>query len=748
MSQVGKKTTLHPRICPFCEQNCGVIVEVDPQAQSIVSVRGDKDDPFSKGYICPKAYAAKELHSDPDIIRAPMIRRNGVLEAASWDEALDYTAARLSAIKTEHGANALAVYFGNPVSHIPGPIFELPGLLGTLGTTQIYSATSVDHTPQLFTMLAMYGAYASFPVPDIDRTEYFVLVGTNPLASNGSLMTAPGVPRRLEAIRKRGGKIVVIDPRRTETAKAADWYLPIRPEADAYLMLGIVHTLFAEELVDCGALSERLKGLDELRALAADFPPEHVADKCGLDAADIRTLARELAAAPSACIYGRVGTTIQSFGSLTNWLMQCINILTGNLDTVGGMMFPDGVFGQILGAERVQGDAIPYARWRSRVSGAPEVAAQLPMAVFAQEIDTPGEGQIRALITICGNPALSCQNDGGRLDRALASLDFMVSFDIYMNETSRHADVILPSPDHMSHSDFPIYFVPFMVRNYIKWVPPVFEAAAGVWQDSEIYSALNARLLGITAKEAGDRALGVLLGQLQAAGNPVLQGKTVEEIAPLLQGEAGQDRMFDLLVRSGPHGDHFGTRPDGLTLAKIQAHPHGLDLGPMEPGQIGKHLFHPHGKIDLFPALITCDLDRLRAHDFSDASLRLIGRRQVRSSNSWMHNLNVLVKGPERCTLMIHPRDAGTRGVAHGDAVSISSVSGQITAKAELTDDMRPGVVSLPHGWGHDLDGMTMAIAEARPGANINAISDSRRMDLPTYNAAFNGLNVEVARAP
>jgi anaerobic selenocysteine-containing dehydrogenase len=421
--------------------------------------------------------------------------------------------------------------------------------------------------------------------------------------------------------------------------------------------------------------------------------------------------------------------------------------LTGNLDAVGGMMFPDGVFGQILGAERVQGDAVPYARWRSRVSGAPEVAAQLPMAVFPEEIDTPGEGQIRALITICGNPALSCQNDGGRLDRALAGLDFMVSFDIYVNETSRHADVILPSPDHMSHSDFPIYFVPFMVRNYIKWVPPVFKADEGVWQDSEIYAALNARLLGITAQECEERALEVLFAQLQAAGNPVLQGKAVEEIAPLLQGEAGQDRMFDLLVRSGPYGDHFGAKPDGLTLTKIQEHPHGLDLGPMEPGKIRKILFHPHGKIDMFPALITCDLERLKAHDFSDASLRLIGRRQVRSSNSWMHNLNVLVKGPERCTLLMHPQDAATRGIAHGDAVNISSVSGRITAKAELTKDMRLGVVSLPHGWGHDHDGMAMAIAEARPGVNINAISDSGRVDLPTYNAAFNGLNVEVARA-
>jgi anaerobic selenocysteine-containing dehydrogenase len=735
--------SVHPRICPFCEQNCGVLIEVDHAARSILSVRGDPDDPFSKGYICPKAYAAKELHSDPDIVRTPLIKRNGQFEPASWEQALDYTAERLAAIKAEHGANALGLYFGNPVSHIPGPIFHLPALLGTLGTTQIYSATSVDHTPQLLTMLAMYGGYASFPVPDIDRTDYFVLVGTNPLASNGSLMTAPGVPRRLEELRRRGGKVIVIDPRRTETAKVADWYLPIRPEADAWLMLALVHVLFAEDLVDCGRLASRLKGLEELRAVVADHSPESVAAVCGIPADDIRTLARELAAARSACIYGRVGTTINTFGTLTNWLMQCLNILTGNLDEIGGMMFPYGVFGQILGAEKVDGDTVPYGRWHSRVSGAPEVAAQLPMAVFAEEIDTPGEGQIRALLTICGNPALSCQNDGGRLDRALASLEFMVSFDVYINETTRHADVILPSPDHMSHSDFPIYFVPFMVRNYIKWVPAIFEAEPGVWQDSEIYSGLNARLLGIPAEECDARALAILFEQLRAGGNPVLQNRTLADVEHLLEGQ-GQDRMFDLLVRSGPDGDHFGGRPGGLTLGKVQQHPHGLDLGPMEPGQMDRVIHHGDGLIDLFPPLITPDLERLFAYDFSSAGLKLIGRRQVRSSNSWMHNLNVLVKGPDRCTLMISPADAAERGIADGAQVAITSVSGEIVAKAQVTDEMRQGTVSLPHGWGHGQSGAVMEIASNRPGVNINAISDSTRIDRPSWNAAFNGLSVEI----
>ena len=737
----------HPRLCPFCEQNCGVIVEVDQDTRKILSVRGDKDDPFSKGYICPKAYAAKELQQDPDIIRQPMIRRNGKLEPAGWEDALDFAAERICAIRAEHGPDAVALYFGNPVAHIPGPIFHLPGLLHALGTTSIYSATSVDHTPQLFTVLAMYGSYTSFPIPDIDRTDYFVMVGTNPLASNGSLMTAPGVPRRIQDIRNRSGKVVVIDPRKTETAAAVDWHLPIRPEGDAWLMLAMLQVLFAENLVNCAWLVPYLKGLDALRTLVAAYPPEAVETQTGLKAQDIRQLTREFAAAPSACIYGRVGTTLQSFGSITNWLMQCINILTGNFDREGGLMFPNGVFGQILGAERVNNGQLPYGRWRSRVSKAPEVASQLPMAVFAEEIETPGKGQIRALLTVCGNPALSCQNDGGRLDRALSTLDFMVSFDIYHNETTRHADVILPSPDHMTHSDFPIYFVPFMVRHYIKWVPAIFDTEPGVWQDTDIYCGLTARILGISTRECEDRAVEILLAQLNAAGNPVTQSLSSAEILPQLQGNCGQDRMFDLLVRSGRFGDHFGAQPDGLTLEAIKAHPHGLDLGPMEPGQIDAILHYPDHKIDMFPDIIACDLDRMRAFDWSDTSLKLIGRRHVRSCNSWMHNLNVLLKGPDRCTLLINPHDAQERGISGGDTVDIMSTTGLIRASAELTDDMRRGVVSLPHGWGHDQAGTDLNIAGTRPGANINAIADSRRIDAPTYNAAFNGLKVEVRRA-
>jgi len=738
----------HYRLCPFCEQNCGVKIEADHKTHQIISVRGDKDDPFSRGYICPKAYAMKALHEDPDILKQPMIRKNGTLQPASWEEALDFAASRLAEIKAKHGPNAIGIYFGNPLSHIPAPIFYLAGLITELGTTQIYSAASVDHNPQLLTMMAMYGAYSSFPVPDIDRVEYFVLVGTNPLASNGSLMTAPGVPRRLEALQARGGTVVVIDPRRTETAEMADWHLPIKPDGDAWLMFALVHVLFAEGLVRCDALAPRLKGLETLRALAAAFPPEAVEARTGLAASDIRKLARALAAAPSACIYGRVGTTIQAFGSLTNWLMQCINILTGNLDRVGGLMFPRGVFRNIVQGERYRDGVAPYARWRSRVSGAPEIASQIPMSVFAEEIETPGEGQIKALVTVCGNPSLSCPNDSGRLDAALDRLDFMLSFDIYVNETTRHADVILPSADHMSRSEFPVYFVPFMVRDYIKWSPEVFAPEPGTWLDQDIYCGLLARFKKTSPEACEAEAIRFLYEQLKADDNPVLRNLSFEQVLGHLGDEPGPDRMFDLLVRSGPHGDQFGARPDGLTLERLKAHPHGVDMGPMQPGMLDAMLHWPDGKIDLAPALIVGDVERLRAEaEDTPETLRLIGRRHVRSNNSWMHNLHVLTKGPERCTLLIHPHDAEDRGIADGAMVEVESKSGRLLVKAELTDAMRRGVVSLPHGWGHDAPGVQTRIAAARPGVNLNFIAETSRTDAPSHNAAFNGVRVAVRAA-
>jgi len=736
----------HYRICPFCEQNCGVVVQTDHTARKILSVRGDKEDPFSRGYICPKAYAMKELHDDPDVLKQPMIRRNGQFEPVSWTEALDYTAARLNAIKEKYGANSIALFFGNPIAHVPGPLFYLPALLGAIGTNQIYSAASVDHNPQLLTMLAMYGSCGSFPVPDIDRIEYFVLIGTNPMISNGSCMTAPGVPRRLEAIQARGGKIVCIDPRRSETAQMADWYLPIKPEGDAWLMLALVHTLFDENLADCDGMEIRLKGLDALRRVVADYPPESVEARTGLAAADIRKLAREFAASRAACMHGRVGTTLQSFGSLTNWLMQCFNILTGNLDRVGGLMFPGGVFGPVALGEGYHDGVVPFGRWRSRVSGAPELAAQIPMAVFVEEIETPGDGQMKALITCSGNPSLSCQNDGGKMDRALGKLDFMMSFDIYINETTRHADVILPAPDLMSHSDYPFYYVPMMVRDFIKYAPRAFDPLPGEMVETDVFCELAARLRNTTPEACEIEAVRMMYDRLKMEDTPGLRNLSFEQVLQQLGDEPGADRMFDLLLRSGPYGDHFGARPEGLTIEKLaRDHPHGVEFGAMKPGRIHDKIFWPDKKIDMAPEMIVTDMARLRAEALDGADvLRLVGRRHMRSNNSWMHNLNVLVKGPERCTLLIHPEDAERRGIADGSEVEVASKSGTLCVKAELTDEIRPGVVSLPHGWGHHQPDTKTQISAKRPGVNANFLAETARIDGPSFNAAFNGVRVTV----
>jgi anaerobic selenocysteine-containing dehydrogenase len=737
----------HLRLCPFCEQNCGTVVKFDHKAKRIISIRGDKDDPFSKGYICAKAYAQKELSDDPDRLRTPMIKRNGVFEPATWPEALDFTADKIKGIQAKYGKSAIAFYFGNAISHIPGPTLYAASLLTALETTQIYSSASIDHFPQMLAAMEMFGGYAAFPIPDIDRTDYFVLVGTNPSQSNGSLMTAPGVQPRLDAIQARGGKVVFIDPRKSESASTADWHLPVRPGGDAALMFGVLHTLFAEGLTKLGKLQGQVKGLAELEQMAREFPPERVAASCGITAADIRKLAREFAAAKTACLYGRVGSTSQEFGSLANWLMWSINVVTGNLDREGGMMFPRGAFEAVLLSDRYQGDVAPYNRWQSRVRGAPEIAYQLPAAVMAEEMEVPGEGQVKAFITMCANPAVSAQNGGGRLSKAMEQLEFMLSFDIYINESSRHADVILPSPDHMEHSDFMVYFITYCVRDYVRYCPPVTDLAAGALQDSDIINGLVARILGITPDQAEERALNLLYEQLKAQGNPVCNSIDYAEIRKSLGDAPGQDRMLDLLLRSSrDYGDHFGARPDGLTLQRLKAQPHGVDLGPMQ-SRLAEAIYLPHKKVELMPQIITADIPNLRQWidaGTTDGLTLISGRRHVRSCNSWMHNLHVLVKGKDRCTLVMHPQDAQKRGITDKAMVEVRTLTGAVKVRAELSEDIRPGVVSLPHGWGHDEPGTRMQIAGEHAGVNANLLSGIELLDRPSGNAVFNGIPVEV----
>lgn len=740
---------IHRRICPFCEQNCATLVKVDHSAGKVLDVRGDKDDPLSRGYICPKAYAVKDLHHDPDVLTGPVVKRNGKFVPVSWDEALDFAADRIRAIQAKYGKNGLGFFFGTTIAHVPGLALYTGPLLNVLQTQQIYSTSSIDCHPHFLAAASMFGGLASLPVPDIDRSDYFVLIGANPAQSNGSFMTAPNVVGRLREIRKRGGKVVVIDPRKTETAKLADWHLSIEPGGDAALLLAVTRTLFEEGLVDLRHLEGQARNLDELRAHAEPFTPERVSAATGIAASDIRKLARELAAAQSACLYGRIGSCMQQFGSVTNWLINAVNALTGNLDREGGAMFPGGTFQPVIMSETYSDGTIPYDRYRSRVSGFPELAGQFPAALMAEEMTVPGEGQIKALVTMGANPVLSSPNGGGRLTKALEELEFVMSFDVFINETTRHADVILPSPPHLSHSDFMIFFTFLTVRDYIKYAPAIFEKEPGQRHDSEIFCGLIARLTGTTPVEADEAALRMLYDQLRAQGNAVLNGISFEQLIQHVGNEPGEERMFDMLLRSGPYGDHFGDRPDGLTLEKLKRHGQGMDFGPMRP-RIEEVLHFPDKSIDFAPPAIAQDVERVAQWLGQDrnTSLHLVGRRQVRSCNTWMHNFPSLAKGPELCVLLMHPDDAQERNIADGARVTIRSRTGKVDVPVKISDEMRRGVVSLPHGWGHDDEEVPgMSRAKARPGVNYNFLADETLLDRPSGIVNLNHIPVEVMPA-
>lgn len=739
--------TVHHRICPFCEAHCGTLVTVDAARGQITGVRGDPDDPLSRGYICPKSYAMKDLHDDPDVIRTPLIKRNGRFEPVGWDEALDYTAARLKDVQARHGKEAIGFYIGNPTAHHPGLLLYSPLLLETLGTPQVYCAGSVDHITKVLSSMLMYGDCSMISVPDIDRTDLFVVHGGNPAVSNGSLMTAPGMPHRMKAVRERGGKVIVIDPRRSETAELADQHIPIVPGTDAYFLFGVLHHLFAADLVDLGRVGEFAKGLDQVRALAGEFSPDVVGPLCGVPAEVIRLLAEAFAAAPSAVWYGRTGTCTQRFGTLCCWLQDLITILTGNLDRPGGAMFPVGIVPAVLYAEKFEDGVPPFDRWQSRVSGYPELSGVLPTAAIADEILTEGPGQIRSFITMAGNPVLSHPN-GGRLAEAFDELEFMLSLDIYLNETTRHADVILPSPAEATHSSFHFFYIPFMVRKIAKWTAPIFPLEPGQLNDWDIFLELVARLQGVSVAEVEEKQVSGWLEKFVAQGQHPACGTIDLEKARAMLGEVpGPDRLFDILVRTGLYGDAFGQDSEGLTVARIADTPEGLDFGPMEP-QLPGRLATPDGLIDLAPDRIIADIDHLRsARDEvrPEGELLMIGRRHVRSNNSWMHNLHVLAKGKERCVLLVNPVDAAARNLGNGDIVDVATDVASIAIRMEISDEIMAGTVSAPHGWGHDLADTATHIASRRPGANANAIIDERLFDRPSVNSVLNGVPVRLS---
>jgi anaerobic selenocysteine-containing dehydrogenase len=722
------------RTCPFCEATCGLAVTV--RGDTVAKVRGDADDVFSHGFLCPKGVALQDLHEDPDRLRTPLVRgRGGALMPASWDEALGVVAERLPPLLEAHGRDATAVYIGNPAAHGLAALLYGRVLLKALGSKSVFSASTVDQRPKEIAAALMFGTGLSVPIPDVDRTLHLLMLGANPLASNGSLMTAPDMRGRLRALRARGGKLVVVDPRRSRTAEEADEHHAIRPGTDALLLFALVGVLFDEGLARPLELAD---GVAQVEALAQPFSPEAVAPATGIAAGEIRRMARELAAAPAAAVYGRIGTTTQEFGTLASWLVDVLNVLTGNLDRPGGAMFPLAAAGQRnASGQPGRGRETKLGRWRSRVRGLPESLGELPVAALAEEIDTPGEGQVRALITLAGNPARSTPNSG-RMERALASLDLYVAIDIYVNESTRHADVILPAPSPLERSHYDLALYQLAVRNVANYSPPVLPPDPG--QPDEWETLL--RLAGIAA---GQGVLGDVgpLDDLVASELARREGADVDALLGAVAPRTGPERLLDVLLRCGPYD---------LTLADLEAAPHGIDLGAPAPRLPGV-LRTPSGRVELAPAPIVADVARLRAalaRDHDPHALVLVGRRQLRSNNSWMHNLPRLASGPERCTLHVHPDDAARLGLADGEPAEVRSRTGRVHAPVEVTDAVMAGVVSLPHGWGHDAPGARLEVAAVRPGVNANTLADEELVDALSGNAVLNGIPVAVApvRAP
>lgn len=743
------------RTCPLCEATCGLELHLD--GDELTLVRGDKDDVFSRGYLCPKGTALKQLDADPDRIRTPQIRRGDTWHDATWDEAFAEIEARLLPILERDGRDAVAVYMGNPSAHNLANLVYNRVLNQSLGTKNIFSASTVDQMPKQVSAGLMFGGALSVPVADIDHMDYLVIMGANPYASNGSLMTAPDFPGRLERLRERGGRVVVIDPRRSQTAEKADEHLFIRPGTDAHFLFGIVNVLIGEGLVSLGRCEGLVDGLAEIERLAPTFPPEVVAPVCGIDADVIRRVARKLATTERAGIYGRIGTCTQEFGTTASWLVDVVNILAGNLDREGGMMFtlPATAAASIGGGGgEGKGRGVRFGRRHSRVKQLPEFFGEYPVATLADEIETPGDGQVRALITVAGNPVVSTP-DSGRLDAALASLEFMVAVDIYRNETTKHADVILPAPRVLTKGHYDLALYSLAIRNVANYSPPIVELVGDEQPEWETLLRLAAVIAGQGSSPTAAAALDdfALLTVVQKAvtrsGSPIEGrdvGELIDELSP--NGRRGPERVLDFMLRTGAYGDQFGAPgyEGGLSLAVLEANPHGVDLGPLQPRLPGV-LKTPSGKIEIAPEAIVADVEARLVPSLdrrANGELVLVGRRDLRSNNSWMHNIEILVKGKPRCTLQIHPDDATRLGVQDGEVARVRSRVGVVELPAQITDGIMPGVVSIPHGWGHDAAGADMAVAERYAGVNSNVLTDGELMDPLSGNSVLNGIPVTV----
>jgi anaerobic selenocysteine-containing dehydrogenase len=737
----------HIRTCPLCEAMCGLRVSVE--GGRVEKIRPYSEDVWSRGYVCPKGTALGHLHHDPDRLRAPLVRRGREFVQVGWDEAFAEAERRLRPVLASDGIDAVTAYIGNPTAHNFSLSRYVAAFAPMSGIPRIYSAGTVDQWPKNVTSALLYGGMWTIPTPDVDRTDHLVVMGANPHASQGSLLAAPDLLGRLAAIRRRGGRVVVVDPRRTGTAQRADEWIPIRPGADAALLMAWVHVLFAEDLVRLGRLAEHTRGVDAVRRLAADFSPESVAETCAIPAGTIRRLARDLAAAPRAAVYGRIGTCNQEFGTLASWLVEVVNVLTGNLDREGGSMFANPIAWSLTSLTPPEFAAgFEFGRWRSRVRGAPEVLGQVPLSCLAEEIATPGEGRVRGLITIAGNPVLSAP-DASRLEAALPELDCMICVDNWLNETTRHAHVILPGLSVLEQPHYDELIWSWAIRNAGKYSPAIFEPEPGRPAEWEILLTLAALCSGQGAADVDTAGIDQLFfaGLVATVASDPASRIAGRDPAGIVAASAGRgpERLLDFAIRTGPWGDAYGEDPDGLTLERLKAHPEGIDRGPLEP-RLPEVLRTSSRKIELAPEYITRDLARLRKrlHRQGDG-LMLISRRHVRSNNSWMHNVAPLMTGRDRCTLLVHPEDASQLGLADGGRARVTSKAGSVEAPVEVTDEMMRGVVCLPHGWGHDKPGTRLSVATRRPGICNNVLAPGELVDVPSGNAIVNGIPVEVA---
>ena len=758
----------HFRTCHLCEAMCGVVIE--HQDGEILSIKGDKADPFSHGHICPKAVALKDLQEDPDRIRRPMKRIDNDWFEISWDEAFDLFEKNIKRVQTEHGHDAVGFYIGNPTAHHPGALLMLGPLLATVKTSNRFSASSVDQLAVMFATHEMLGSPALMTVPDLDHTDFLLMIGANPAASNGSLMSAGDPMGKIQAISKRGGRVVVIDPRHTESAEKADQHLFIRPGTDVFLLAAMLQVLFFEDRINLGRLADFTDGLELLRDAVSDITPESVAEITGITATEIRTLAREFATAKRAVCYGRIGSNVQEFGGLTAWLIYALNIVTGNVDRQGGAMFTQPAI-DIIGLSGATDLAGGLNVERTRVRGLPIFAGEKPVACMAEEMLTQGAGQIRALITHAGNPVLSTPN-GRQLDEALAGLEFMVCIDIYLNETTRHANLILPPTGALERGHFDLLLNAWAVRNVVKYSPPLLAAPADSRHDWQIMLELIVRLNSHNIFERtvwrglqrGLEALKMegMLDLMLRAGPYGYKSNVLSKLDQLLCDFLLSHKPYTLTKkkistwlgasRLQPLVDAtsiLSARSRGLTLKMIEAQPHGIDLGPLQ-SVLPRRLFTSDKRIKLAPELFLNDMPRAlaRLHSqpakINDSEMLLIGRRHVRSNNSWMHNSHRLVKGKNRCTAMLHPEDAARLQIENGSLVRISSRVGSIELPAEITSEIMLGVISVPHGFGHNRAGTQLGIASQHAGVSLNDITDEQHLDTLTGVTALNGLPVQV----